>query len=82
VKTSLDASFALLSPLLFTTNHPSVSVTRIPATSNVRLNWGASSCYRFQSATNILGLWTDVPNGTNGVVLTTGPGVKFFRLTE
>ncbi|MEY2410601.1 MAG: hypothetical protein QOF48_3271 [Verrucomicrobiota bacterium] len=82
VKTSLDSSLALLSPLLFTTNRPSVFITGVPASANFRLNWGASSCFRLQSTTNILGPWTDVPNGTNGVVVTSAPGAKFFRLTE
>ena len=54
-KTNVDSSFALLSPLLFTTSRPNVSIARVPATANVRLNWNASSCYRLQSAANVRG---------------------------
>ena len=81
VKTSVDSSFALLSPLLFTTRPP-VTISRVPASANVRLNWSAPACYRLQSAANILGPWSDVVNGTNGVVVTTGAGAQFFRLAE
>ena len=82
VKTSVDNSFALLSPLLFSGSRPPITITRVPATANVQLNWSASSCYRLQSAVNILGPWSDVVNGTNGVVVTTGAGAQFFRLAE
>jgi hypothetical protein len=81
-KTSVDASFALLSPLLFTGSHPPVSITRVPASTNLRFNWSGSSCFRLQAASNILGPWTNVANGTNGIAVTPGAGAQFFRVTE
>ena len=78
----MDGSFALLSPLLFSSSRPPVTISRVPASVNVRLNWSASSCYRLQSAATVLGPWTDVGNGTNGIVVSPGGGAQFFRLAE
>ena len=81
-KTSVDSSFALLSPLLFSSSRPPITISRVPASVNVQLNWSASACYRLQSAAIVTGPWSDVVNGTNGVVVTTGAGAQFFRLAE
>jgi hypothetical protein len=81
-KTVVDSSFALLSPLLFTDTRPNISIARVPASANVRLNWSASPCYRLQSATNVLGPWNDVINGTNGITVLPGLGALFYRLAE
>ena len=81
-KTSVDSSFALLSPLLFSSSRPPITISRVPASVNVQLNWSASACYRLQSAAIVTGPWTDVANGTNGVTLVPGGGAQFYRLAE
>lgn len=81
-KTGLDSTFELLSPLLFTAARPSVSVSRVPLSPNVQLSWSDDACYRLQSASNIMGPWTYVPNGTNGVVVTPSAAATFYRLSE
>jgi hypothetical protein len=81
-KTTFDPSFKLLSPLLFTAARPAVSVSRLPSTPNVQLYWNADACYRLQSASNITGPWSYVPNGTNGIVVAPNAAAVFYRLAE
>jgi hypothetical protein len=82
VKTAIDSRFEPLSPLLFTSARPTVSITRVPLSTNVQLNWSGDACYRLQSASHIMGPWTYLPNGTNGVVVAPGGSAVFCRLAE
>lgn len=78
-KTAVDSSFALLSPQLFAAR-PTMGITRLSPT-QLQLSWN-SACFRVQAAPNVLGPWSDVPNGTNGVIVTPAGAAQFYRLTE
>ena len=80
-KTSVDASFSLLSPRPFL-SHPFMSIA-LPSPTEVRVSWSPTSlCDRLQSAPTVLGPWIDLPGVVSGQVMTLTPGMKFFRIAQ
>ncbi len=55
-----------------------------PVSGFVPVTWLGYPGVRLQSATNLLGSWTDVPNTDtqNSASLPVGPGAKYFRLKQ
>jgi hypothetical protein len=80
-KTSLDSSFQLISPSLFAP-HPTLSLTRVSATT-VKVAWSPSiDCDRLQSASNLTGPWSDISGATNGQVLNIVGDAQYFRVAH
>ena len=77
-KTTVDGTFALLSPGLFAPR-PTLTLQR-PSATEIQVTWSPATGILL-AAPAVSGPWTEI-GATNGQTLTIAPGQQFFRVTQ